>query len=396
MQYAYKNLHLEADVVRKLQDKLKAVFPDLTILPSEALVGPANKFDLYAKDKSGKEYFIEVKARRIHRVDVGQTVEQVAAVLKERPAAHALLLCSSIDPDVKEMLAKAGIETLVFEDLESRKTVKMAMSPREQRAYFALVRKEKKLVSTSDLASLMDISIGSAKNLLVALSRHGVIFRLGRGKYAVIPPDVLYGRKGYTADPYAVIDGLMRGQEYYVAYASAAHLHGIVTQLPFIAYVVTPKQRRPVDLRTTRIQFVTIKKSRFFGIEERQYSSSLLYLSDLEKTVVDCFDRSDLIGGMDDVARIVAEAISRVDWDKLVDYAKKMDREALIRRLGFVLEKLSSIGYTVPEAVLKKLDELFNDKFAYPLDPKVEKKGRVSHRWGIYENVNCLRWYRRA
>jgi predicted transcriptional regulator of viral defense system len=401
MHNAYKNSYLEADVTRKVQSKLKRALPNLRVISSEIKAGPASRFDLYAKDASGKEYFIEVKARRCHRVDIGQIVEQAAIVLKERPTANILLICSSIEPAVKDVLSKAGIKTLVFTELRLEapaadhelKEAQLDMSPTEQQAYFALVRNERKVISTKDFASLFDIPVKRAKNLLVALSKHGVIFRFGKGKYAVLPPDVLYERKSYTADPYVLVDAVMHGQDYYVAYNSAAHLHGIATQLPFTTFVATVKQRRPINLGKVKIRFVTIKKSRFFGTEEREYFGSPLHVSDLEKTIVDCLDRSDLVGGMDEAARIVAEALDKLDLDKLADYAKMMDKKVLIQRLGFTLEKLSDAGYRVPQAILDQLDRMVDQKYAYALDPKVRKKGKLSRRWRIDENVNCLRWH---
>ena len=401
MHFAYKNSDVDVDMTRKLESKLKRVLPNLSFISSEVKVGPASRFDLYAKDESGKEYFIEVKARHCHRIDIGQIVELAADVLKERPNANILLICLSIEPAVKDVLSKAGIKTLVFTDLrleesaehELKKEVRLDMSPTEQQAYFALVRNERKVISTKGFASLFSIPIKRAKNLLVALSKHGVIFRYGKGKYAILPPDVLYERKSYTADPYVIVDAVMHGQNYYVAYNSAAHLHGIATQLPFTTFIATLIQRRPINLGKAKIRFVTIKKSRFFGTEEREYFGSPLNVSDMEKTIIDCFDRSDLVGGIDEVARIVAEAIDKLDLDKLVDYAKMMKKKVLIQRLGFILESLSGVGYRMPKAILDQLDRMVAQKFAYPLDPKIRKKGKLSRRWRIYENVNCLRWH---
>lgn len=400
MRNAVKNSYVEPNLVRKLQSKVGQFLPGLSVSLSKTLRGPASRFDLYAKDESGKEYFIEVKARACHRVVIGQIIEQAASVLEERPDAKILLICSSIDPAVKDMLSKAGIETMTFTDFGLDVPVKhkppkarLGLSPTEQQGYFALVRMEKKVVSTRDFALLMNIPMQRAKNLLVALNRHGVIFRLGKGKYAVLPPDVLYQRKSYTADPYVVIDSLMHGLEYYVAYSSAAHLHGIITQLPFTVFVATLNQRRPISLGKTEIRYITIKKRRLFGTEKKDYFGSLLVVSDLERTIVDCFDRLDLIGGVDEAGRITAESLDKLDFGRLADYAKRMEKKVLVQRLGFVLEKLHGAGYKIHENTLNRLERMVEDKFTYPLDPKVKRKGKLSYRWRIYENVDCLRWH---
>lgn len=266
------------------------------------------------------------------------------------------------------------------------------MSPTEQGAYFALLRKERKVVTTEDFALLYGIPAHRARNLLSALAGRGVVYRLGRGRYAVLPPDILYDRKSYTADPYTVTDAVMEGERYFVSYVSAAHLHGIVTQAPITVLVSTLKQRRPVELETGRIRFVTISRDRFFGTEQTSYFGSPIIASDLERTVFDCLDRPDLAGGMDEAARIAAEALERLDFDRLIDYAARMKRRSLVQRLGFVLEKLSTAGYNLPKRTLDLLDDTVERKFPYLLDPKAGKGGKLSPRWRVHENVDCLRW----
>lgn len=400
MRNAYNNLDIEDNVTEKLLKQLKLILPELCEFSSHVKSRPGSRFDLYARDKSGKEYFIEIKARRVHRIDVGQVVEQAAALSIERPNADVILICASIDPAVKEVLAKAGIRTIEFPDLglweqvnDKVQSVPLNLSPIEQQAYFALLRNEMKVISTKEFALLMDMSLQRSKNLLVALNKRGVIFRFGKGKYAVLPPDVLFERRSYTADPYLIIDALMHGSEYYIAYNSAAHLHGIATQIPFTAYIASLKQRRLINLGNARIKFVTIKKSRFFGIENQNYFGSQIIVSDVEKTIIDCLDRSDLVGGVDESTHILAEAIDKVNYEKLMKYVKMMQKKVLIQRLGFILEKLTSIGYKVPEIILNRLETMVEHKYVYPLDPKLKRKGKKSNRWQILENVNCLKWY---
>jgi predicted transcriptional regulator of viral defense system len=398
MRNAYKKNFRGRAFEKKIREIFKQNKVVVGIISSGAKNNVANKFDFYVRDTSGQEYFIEAKARHCHRVDVGQIVEQAAMVMKEQPDAKVMLLCSSIDPAVKDVLAKAGVETYAFPDLaqnaEERTAIRsqLSLSPTEQQAYFALVRNERKVISTDDLAHLLNISRHRAKNLLSALSKHEVIFRFGRGKYAVLPPEVLYERRSYTADPFVIVDAIMQDQKYYVAYSSAAHLHGIGTQIPLTTFVATIQQKRPIDLNRSKIRFITIKEARFFGTTEIEYFGTSVVLSDREKTVLDCVDRSDLVGGVDESTRLLAEAITELDLDRLTDYAKMMKRKALVQRLGFILEKLSRNNYKIPTMVLDRLDRMVDKKRPYRLSPKVRRKGNLSPRWQIYENVDSLRW----
>lgn len=381
-----------------IQDELARALPELELIEHEAEASAAGKFDFRARDLEGHEYFIEVKRRACHRVDIGQIIELASAVIGEFPEARVILVCSSMDEAVREILSRAGIRSLVLPDIAPTRRLmelsepRLDMPPSQQRAYFALIRAETGVVSTKKMASMLGISWQKAKDLLAGLSGSGVIFRIGRGKYAVLPPEVLYERKSFTADPLVILDSLLEGEDYYVSYSTAAYIHGIATLVPQLVYVSTLKPRRSVDLGGSKIRYVTLKPSRFFGYEDIDYSGAALRVSDLERTVVDSVDRPDLVGGVDESARLIAEAHERLRWAKVIDYARRIEKRVLLQRLGFLLETLSDSGYDVPESTLAHLDQAIETKFAYPLDPKSAKRGELSRRWYIYRNVDPLAW----
>lgn len=376
------------------------LLPDLKLVSRHERISGRREIDIYAKDANGREYYIEVKATDCNRLNIGEAVEYKAALMKTNPGAKLVLVCRSADPSIKETLRKLGIDIRTFADLGIKeelakeyrpsKPSSLRMSPTEQRAYFALIRKGLTVAKADDLASAISISKQWAKNILSSLAKQGAASRIGRGKYAIIPADVLYGRKSFVADPLIVVNELMKNKEYYVAYQSAAHIHGIAEQLPFTTTVAVLKQKRPVKLGNTKIEFVTLKKSRFFGVKEVNYSNTFLKVSDLEKTVIDCIDRQDLCGGIAGAAETVSNAIAtgKLDQAKLLAYAEKFRSHALAQRLGFLLEQLfeTSKGQVEPK-ILRSLERLAGP-FTYPLDTSATKKGKVSERWRIIENAN--------
>jgi len=153
--------------------------------------------------------------------------------------------------------------------------------------------------------------------------------------------DVVYGRKSYVADPLVLISELMKGTDYYVAYYSAAHVHGLTEQMPFKTTVAVQKQMRPIRVGNIFASFVNLKKSRFFGVEEtKYYLDTILTISDIEKTLVDCVDRPELCGGVPEVVRIVSNAFEtkRVNLQKLVFHVQRFGSHAVAQRLGFIIE----------------------------------------------------------
>jgi predicted transcriptional regulator of viral defense system len=358
-------------------------------------------FDIHAKDSNGVDYFIEVKNSECNRLSIGQIVEYKANLAKVDPEAKIILVCKDVDASIKDVLKKIGVDVRTFLDLgipenvvtyNAGKTGRLKLSPIEQKAYFALLKRGSIIARVEDLTSVLGVSPSWAKNILSKLARHGATQRVGRGKYVVIPADVMYGRKSYVADPLVLVSELMKGTEYYIAYYSAAHVHGLTEQMPFKTTVAVLKQMRPIGIGNISVSFVNLKKSRFFGCEEVKYLDVTLNVSDLEKTVVDCVDRPELCGGIPEVVRTLSNAFEsgRVNCQRLVSYVRKFRSHAVAQRLGFIIEYLKERRkIRVEPEILEDLLQLTGSKI-YPLDIKASKKGEISRKWRIINNAGYL------
>lgn len=272
-------------------------------------------------------------------------------------------------------------------------TEAIQLSHLEQTIYFACQRQGISLLDADVAMGLVDVSRDHAVNLLSGMARKNALHRIGRGRYVVIPPDVLYGRKTYVVDPHLIIDELMvadgAGDAYYVAYQSAAALHGAAHQLPFALMVAVPRQRRPIELGRARIEFVQLQRSKLFGFHRTAYGEANPNVSDREKTILDCLERFDLCGGVDEVARTISVLVEEIVASRLLDYLTRMDNQALTQRLGFVLERLSTIQ-TLDEGLIAAIARLVGDH-TYPLDPHGPDVGEVDSRWHVRENIDVLR-----
>jgi predicted transcriptional regulator of viral defense system len=266
------------------------------------------------------------------------------------------------------------------------------LSHLEQTIYFASQRQGVHLLDAGFATDLVGISRRHAVNLLASMAQKGALHRVGRGRYAVIPPDVLYGRKSYVVDPHLILDELMQSNgadgRYYVAYQSAAAIHGAAHQLPFVLLVAVPQQRRPIELGRARIQFVQLKQEKFFGFQQTTYHDVPLNVSDPERTILDCLERFDLCGGVAEVARTISALIGEADPATLLDYLPRMDNQALAQRLGLILERLGTVqeieGHLIA-GIARQVGE-----HVYPLDPHEPEAGVLDSRWRIRENVDVL------
>lgn len=264
----------------------------------------------------------------------------------------------------------------------------LQLSPLQQTAYFAAVRQGLHLLEADDVSRLVGVSQSHANKLVAEMAQKGALQRVGRGQYAVIPADVLYGRQAYVADPYQIIDALARepGEPgYYVAYQSAALVYGAAQQLPQALLVAVPRQRRSVTMGVSRIEFVQVRTEKFFGYRTTWYHDATIAISDLEKTALDCLDRFDLCGGVDEVSRTIAALLPEIDTGLLLAYAPRMGNQALLQRLGFILERLAATQ-PVAEDLLAGLAGHVSRK-AYLLDPHGPAQGATHARWRIRENI---------
>lgn len=381
-------------------NNLPKLFPNLSLVNRHEQI--ANQvFDIHAKNSNGVDYFIEIKNSKCNRLNIGQIVEYKASLTKANPRAKIILVCKNADEPLKEVLKNLGVDIRTFvdlgipEDMFSNRDVKIGilkLSPIEQNAYFALLKRGLVITRAKDLSSVLDVSFSRAKNILSKLAKRGALQRVGRGKYLVIPADILYKRKSYVGDPLVLVSELMKDTEHYVAYYSAAHVHGLTEQMTFKTTVAVLKQMRPINVGNISLNFVNLKKSRFFGYEEIRYLDATLNVSDVEKTLVDSVDRPDLCGGIPEVFRIISNAFEtgQVNQQKLVSYVEKFQNHAVAQRLGFILNYLEEREkIQIDPELLKDLQQLSGSK-VYFLDTQASKKGELSKKWKINNNAGYI------
>jgi predicted transcriptional regulator of viral defense system len=262
------------------------------------------------------------------------------------------------------------------------------LSHLEQTVYFAALRQGFHVLDVERVEALTPISRGHASKLLAAMAHKGALYRVGRGRYVVIPSDVLYGRQTFVADPFQIADELLRREgvtEYYVAYQSAALVYGAANQLPQALLVALPGQRRPMALGRAEIIFVQVQRAKFFGSQGIRYHDALLRISDREKTLLDCLDRFDLSGGMEEVVHTIGALLPEVDPNRLLAYTPAMQNQALVHRLGYILAMLA-LEQTVPATLLDGLADLVGPG-TYPLDPHGPPGGPTHARWRVRANI---------
>lgn len=232
-------------------------------------------------------------------------------------------------------------------------------------------------------------SSASASKVLSQLINNGVVTRLKSGTFRLVPFELGFERE-YLGNPYIVARELILGghkginEKYYLSYGSAFDLHQMVTQPQLIVYVSSPRMMRSKVIQGTEFHFVRCKAEDLFGITEIWIDKNeKVFVSDLERTLLDGLRRPAYCGGLSEVAKGFSIKHQAIDPQKLVDYAVKLGVGAVIRRLGYLME-LYQIGSRIHwEFLQTKLTSTYQ-----LLDPELPAEGTHIAKWRLRLNIS--------
>jgi predicted transcriptional regulator of viral defense system len=234
------------------------------------------------------------------------------------------------------------------------------------------------------VAREMGASIGIksvyVKECLFHLKRLGWITPLKRGLYALAP--ILLG--GHHLNEFEIATAIVSPAS--ICYLSAFHFHKLTQQTPYKVFVMTTtgskvpqacvgKDREKV-INGVHYHFLSVKKDYFFGLQKVWYGEVEIYVTDLEKTLLDGITKPKYCGGFAEVLDAFTKAQSKLDLDKLARYASLLGASAE-RRLGWVLD------YIEMQNPLPKRDLRGYIK----LNASGDNKGKFNKKWGVRENI---------
>lgn len=236
-----------------------------------------------------------------------------------------------------------------------------------------------RLFRTSDAqeaASAVGIPPAKIPDLLRRLAQQGWLEPVQRGVFTLAPE--------LTAVPLHEHELAMKlAQPAAISHWSALMVHDLTDQLPRTTYISTVKGAVTQSSRHVHcfdFHFVQFTSERFFGVETTWSGDSQVQVTDLERTVIDAISRPKYCGDLAIAQLAVFGAGSRLDLERIVDYALKLDA-ATCKRLGWHLER-----YGIDESVLRKLREVPVRGYVR-LDPSGPKLGPCGGKWSIQENV---------
>jgi predicted transcriptional regulator of viral defense system len=229
---------------------------------------------------------------------------------------------------------------------------------------------------------LSDSNTNAVKRLLSDMTKRGLLMRVKEGLYYIIPYE--QNPETFMPDWHLLAEILTKGSPHYIAYYSALQIHNLITQPSLKEQVVVDKQLRPsqIVIKGVIFQFIYHNPKHFFGAKKIWIDDfNKVLCSDLEKTIIDCLFKPDYAGGIVDVAKAIYMSKDKIKYDQLLNYAIKFNSQAVIKRLGFLLELLE-----INTDIIEELHEKKTSSYVL-LDTELPKQGKRISRWGIQQNL---------
>jgi len=187
-------------------------------------------------------------------------------------------------------------------------------------------------------------------NLLRRLLRAGLIERVRRGHYAIHQLGTL-GTAAAAEDILLAVAAGFADTAHRVAYRSALDHFELLSHPSRSIQVALAKPTRADRLSGRPLTTVVESEASLsIGADRRDGA----YVSDLERALLDAAARPELVGGIAVLAEGLAAASSRVDVDRLTDYAKRLGWGAALRRIGSIADALELRGVAAKLAPLAK------------------------------------------
>ena len=240
-------------------------------------------------------------------------------------------------------------------------------------------------------AGEMGLSDAQLRWTLSDLARQGWLVRLKRGVYAMRPP-----LNGADLHPFAVADALV--QPAAISHWSALAHHGLTTQIPPMVQasttrtVVTPEMRagrahRPRghavwSVLDWEFEFIKVRPKSWFGFQHEWVTQwHRVAITDAERTVLDMFAHPGVFGSIRVGMETLEGAAGSLDLERLVRYALRYDVGAVIKRLGWTLERMGTAGSLLEPLVERRV------RHTVRLDPAGPAGGASDPRWSVVDNL---------
>jgi len=198
----------------------------------------------------------------------------------------------------------------------------------------------------------------AAKEILRRYKKQGLISQVRRDLYVVTD----LANKVSLATKFEIAGHITPSS--YLSYHAALEYHGLAHQIFYKLYISSKETFNNFDYEGISYTFCRSKSN--VGVVNPM-TDSLVRVTDLERTILDCIDHIDLSGGLEELIECFA-IITYINEKKLLDYLYVFNIQFLYQKTGFILSyfqkemKLSDLFFELCKSKIGKSTRYLTDK----------------------------------
>ena len=197
-----------------------------------------------------------------------------------------------------------------------------------------------------------------------------ILFRIERGKYC---------RANFNDEK---VVGCFISDNGAIGYWSALNTHGLTEQFSNNVFIQTSSRKRSKAIFGTTYKFISVAPSKITGILTLGQGNRKYRITDIDKTIVDCFDMPEHSGGYAELIRAFNNA--KLNSEKMIAYCTAINNISTTKRMGFLAELLEKKGL---KAFIKYAKQQVNKKYNV-FDPAGTDKGEFVNEWRLRLNIS--------
>jgi len=264
------------------------------------------------------------------------------------------------------------------------KTRTKTIGPQSAKLLISLHERGQSVFTLSDVQEILGLNETSVRQFTHKLVQRGIATRLKPGLFILVPFE-LGDVSTFLGDPLMLVPDLFHDEDYYISHGSAMELHQMSTQPFLVVSVVSLLRKRNFSILGTEFRFIRNKPEHFFGIVEVWIPNRRkLFVSDRERTIIDGLRQPEYSGGIIEVSKALWNSRGKIDINKLVGYAMRVNICAVIRRLGFLIDLFDLDPSNNMDAIQGVLPPNTYSK----LDPGLPPSGQHISNWGLQLNIS--------
>ena len=248
--------------------------------------------------------------------------------------------------------------------------ISVNLTPKQLHFIKLLDEYEVDIFSIEEIQKKLKTKFENLNEIIENLVHKEILMRIERGKYC----------KANFKDEMAVANILVPDAA--VAYWSALNTHSLTEQISNTVFVQTTKSKKGKKVFGVEYRFIKVAKRKHTGIIKKGFGNHQYRITDVEKTIIDCFDIPEYAGGYDNLIKAFYRAPLKAN--KLIEYSEAIHNIAAIKRMAVIADSTGKKGLSAFLQFAKKKVNLKYNLF----DPFGQESGEFNNKWKVRMNLS--------